>query len=202
MIQLEPFVEAIVGEAIDNLGQKFALFWPSTKSTPPTEYNLVNALSEALYRNEYFTYLEVPYQGGRIDLLAIDKPTKRKMILAELKSDKRSYQEEMIKDYQRLAHFAVEKLYYPELLGNISEIFILQAIWSETSDKLVYFKSIIRIDDDIAVASSDTFPEIVRSSSIKNLRRIEINKKETLSILYFGRQLSKKDRTGQGTEYA
>ena len=187
MYSSDAFVDKIVLEAINNLKDKFAILWPSSKITPPTESNLVNALSEALNLNGYYTFTEVPYRNGRIDLLAIDKKTKHTLIIAELKSEKLNYKKEMYKDYERLDKFTIKGLFFPDQLNEISEIFMLQAIWSERTERIEYYKKLVNTNE----SPKDDFERIVCSSTLKKLKRIDVNKKETLSVLYFGRSLKR-----------
>ena len=178
----------IVEKSISNLGEKFRLLWPSTNNTPPTEDNLVTALVESFHDADYLTYTEVPTKGnrpGRVDLLAVDRSTKSQLFIAELKSDSPTYKPQMIEDWKRMNEFSVDNLYYWFGNTHIHSLYLLQAIWSETPATLQYFQRIVRVSEPID-PKIDQFGAIVQSSALKDLKRLHIDDKQTLSVLYFG----------------
>lgn len=117
--------------------EKFAVIWPSTESTPPTEANISIIITE-MYSDRYNCYSEVPIRnGGRVDLILVEKERKE-LIFCEVKSSKGNSKHEILSNIARLNDLSTESVYYYQHNHQVAipelRRFIFQ--WSENEKEI------------------------------------------------------------------
>jgi len=90
--------------------QKFAVIWPSTKTTPPTEANISTIFTE-IYSGTHHCFSEVPIPGGRMDMVLVER-TGKEIVFCEFKSSKPNSIHELSSDIDRLDTLSIENAFY------------------------------------------------------------------------------------------
>ncbi|HOC61328.1 MAG TPA: hypothetical protein PKN70_15325 [Smithellaceae bacterium] len=126
--------------------KKFAVLWPSTQSTPPTEANIPTIFTE-IYAEDYYCFTEVPLKmGGRIDMVLIEKRLGEEIVLCEFKSSKKNSIVEIRRDIDRLDGLTIENLSYYSKGASFSELRKVIFQWSENETE---------IDENIKILHSE-----------------------------------------------
>lgn len=173
-------------KAAEYLKEKLKVLWPSAKNTPPTESNIVTACVQAFNPQDYYVFTEVPYNRGRIDFLAYHKK-RRFLVVGEMKSDKKTYMEEMERDYERLKDFNLNKLPTKEFL-KIAPLntFAFQAYWTERSDKIKDIRNYI--ENKNREINIDMHPIISNYQTTKQYSLVE-KESGVLELFFFLNQI-------------
>jgi len=115
--------------------RKFAILWPSTKSTPPTEANISTLFTE-IYSETHHCFSEVPLiSGGRMDMVLMKK-TGKEIVLCEFKSSKKNSLQELSADIERLDALSVEKAFYYFQGGPSAEVWGVIFQWAENAAEI------------------------------------------------------------------
>lgn len=138
--------ELFLKELSNLIKQKSEILWPSAKTTPMTESNLKLAISEIYRDKKYHTYMEIPFVSnhanmttrGLYDLITISDDFSE-MNLVETKSDKKTWDSEMVSDFTRLLEYKHSNLTSFNHSREIQKINIYSIIWTEDLTKKTLF---------------------------------------------------------------
>ena len=135
--------------------RKFAVLWPSTKSTPPTEANISTIFTE-IYSEMYYCFSEVPITMGRIDMVLVDR-LEKEIVFCEFKSSKPNSVNEILSDIDRLDTLSIASMPYYSKNTSPSEVWKVIFQWSENESEVDKNKAIL----------SETYPQTFQKDIIE-----------------------------------